>query len=64
MSINSRVSAMEEYIEAEVERRMFEEMEAVLDELERSLPRERFIEVAKILAGYEHGRDGEGAVCR
>jgi hypothetical protein len=55
---------MEEYIEAEVERRMLEEVEAALGELELRLPRERFIEVAEILAGvhlHEHGRGGGSA---
>jgi hypothetical protein len=44
-------------LEAEVERRVEEELEAVLELLERELSREEFIRAAKILAyGDEEGR--------
>jgi hypothetical protein len=61
MSMNGRVSAMEEYIEAEVERRLAEELKDALDELERSLPRGRFVEVASILAGHGPATEREEA---
>ena len=46
----------EEYINARIEERVEQEMEAILQLLEEHLPREEFVKVAGIMAGED--RDG------
>ncbi len=53
-----RVSALEDFVEGRVRERLKQEIEAMLDRLERGLPREEFVRVLQIVGGEEdgHGR--------
>ena len=48
-SLNKRATALEEYIESQVEERMLLEVEALIDVLEANLTREEFVKVARIV---------------
>lgn len=51
-----RVSALEDgHVERLVGERLEQEIDAVLDRLERALPEEDFLRVLKIVAGEERG---------
>ena len=56
-SIERRVSALEQYVNELVEERMKQEVEAMLDLLEKHLTREEFIKVARIVVN-ESGDQG------
>jgi hypothetical protein len=48
-SLNRRAGALEEYIESQVQERFEEEVEALVDLLEKELTREEFVKVARIV---------------
>ena len=48
-SLNKRATALQAYIESQVEERMLLEVEALIDVLEAKLTREEFVKVARIL---------------
>ncbi len=52
-----RVSALEDYIEEQVRKRLEEELEVAFERLERALPREEAVRVLEILAGEESNGD-------
>jgi hypothetical protein len=56
-SLERRIGAVEEYINARVEERLEEELRLALARLEEKLPREEAVRVMRILAGkeVEHG---------
>jgi len=55
-SLERRVGALEEYINARVEERLEEEIEALVKLLEERLEREEFIKVARIVVEAGEGR--------
>ena len=55
-SLDRRVGALEEYINARVEERLEEEIEALVKVLEERLEREEFIKVARIVVEAGEGR--------
>ena len=56
-SVERRIGALEEYVNQLVAERMEQEVEAMLDLLEKHLSREEFIKVARIVVneGGDHG---------
>ena len=58
-SLERRLSALEEHINARVEERLEAELEQALERLERHLPREEAVRVLRILAGDEEADNGE-----
>ena len=55
-SIERRVSALEQYVNELVEERIKQEVEAMLDLLEKHLSRDEFVKVARVVV-REGGRD-------
>jgi hypothetical protein len=58
-SLNRRIGALEEFVEAQVQARMEAEIEALLDLLEEHLTREAYMDVARIVMESREGRDGD-----
>ncbi len=54
-SLNRRVGALEEHIEAQVQARFEEEVEALVGLLEQKLTREEFVRVARIVREAREG---------
>ena len=48
-SLNKRATALQAYIESQVEERILLEVEALIDVLEAKLTREEFVKVARIV---------------
>ena len=57
-SVERRIGALEEYVNQLVAERMEQEVEAMLDLLEKHLSREEFIKVARIVVN-ERGAHGD-----
>ena len=55
--IERRIGALEQYVNGLVEERMNQEVEALLDLLEKHLTRDEFIKVARIVVNEGGGRD-------
>ncbi len=56
-SVSRRISALEDrHVERLVEERLDQELDAVMERLERALPEEEYVKVLKIIAeGEENG---------
>ena len=57
-SLNRRVSALEEFVEAQVRARMAAEIEAMLDVLEAKLTRAEFLKFAQIVMDSREDTNG------
>ena len=57
-SLNRRVSALEEFVEAQVRARMAAEIEAMLDVLEAKLTRAEFLKFARIVMDSREDTNG------
>ena len=56
-SIERRIGALEEYVNELVAERMKQEVEALLDLLEKQLTRDEFVKVARVALNEDGDRD-------